>query len=166
MSKITKIKMLQSIPGALNGGLNVKLFKKGLIYDVEDMEGIDQIFLDNKYAEVYIIPEEVIRHQKGLTGAITDKREIVPKNKKSENDPDNLSFDPDNLPFDLEDNLSDAYQSINPENKEKVIYTSEELEGAKAGDIRKLGKENDVDLSDLKVNASAKKLIEIYLERQ
>jgi len=82
-NNMSKIKMLQSIPGALNGGLNVKLFKAGLVYDVEDMEGIDQIFLDNKYAEVYVSPEEVVRHQKGLSGAPENKRETVPDNKEA-----------------------------------------------------------------------------------
>ena len=73
--------MLQSIPGALNKGLDVKLFKVGLVYDREDMEGIDQIFLDNDLAEVYIEPEEVVRHEKGLSGATENKRDVVPENK-------------------------------------------------------------------------------------
>ena len=84
---MSKIKMLQSVPGALNGGLNVKLFKKDLVYDTELMEGIDQIFLDNKYAEVHIEAEEVVRHQKGLSGAPENKREVVPENKEPEKKP-------------------------------------------------------------------------------
>jgi len=78
---MSKIKMLQSIPGALNGGLKVKLFKKDLVYDREDMEGIDLIFLDNNLAEEYTEPEEVVRHEKGLSGAPENKREVVPENK-------------------------------------------------------------------------------------
>ena len=78
---MAKIKMLQSIPGALNGGLKVKLFKKDLVYDREDMEGIDQIFLDNNFAEKYVEPEEVVRHEKGLSGAPENKRDAVPENK-------------------------------------------------------------------------------------
>ena len=81
---MSKIKMLQSTPGALNGGLNVKLFKKDLVYDTEEMEGLDQIFLDNKFAEVHVVPEEVVRHEKGLSGAPENKRAEVPENKEVE----------------------------------------------------------------------------------
>ena len=78
---MSKIRMLQSIPGALNAGLDVKLFKKGLVYDIEGMEGLDVVFLDNDYAEVYTSPEEVVRHEKGLSGAPENKRAEVPENK-------------------------------------------------------------------------------------
>jgi hypothetical protein len=78
---MSKIKMLQSIPGALNGGLDVKLFKQGLIYDTEDMEGLDKIFLQNNFAEVHNPLAEVIRHQRGMTGAPINKREALSENK-------------------------------------------------------------------------------------
>lgn len=80
---MSKIKMLQSTPGALNGGLAVKNFKKGLVYDTKEMEGIDKIFLEIGVAEVHVIPDEVERHQKGMTGAPVNKREIVPENKST-----------------------------------------------------------------------------------
>ena len=51
--------------------------------DVEDMEGIDEIFLEIGVAEPYIEPAEVERHQKGLSGAPENKREVVPENKKA-----------------------------------------------------------------------------------
>lgn len=125
---MSKIKMLQSTPGALNGGLDVKNFKKGLVYDTEEMEGIDLIFLSIGVAEVHIVPAEVVRHQKGLKGAPTNKRDKVPENK--------------------------------------VIFTAEELEGAKAKDIRALAKKHGVDLKGSKRNTSAETLISMYLERQ
>jgi len=136
---MSKIKMLESVPGALNGGLYVKLFKKGLVYDTEEMEGIDKIFLDNNFAEIHIVPDEVVRHEKGLTGAPSNKRAVVPENKIDD------ILDPD----DGDD-----------------IFTLEELEGAKAGDIRKLAEENDIDLTDLPKNTGAKVLINAYLDRQ
>jgi hypothetical protein len=76
--------MLKQTPGALNGGLNVFLFKKGVIYpnkQVPDLEGLDQIFLDNKFAELYVKPDEVARHEQGLKGAPLNKRETVPNAK-------------------------------------------------------------------------------------
>ena len=77
-----KIKMLDSIPGTINGGLNVILYKKGLIYEIAEMTPeVVQTFLDNGFAEEYLIPEEVLRHEKGLTGAPTNKREGTPINK-------------------------------------------------------------------------------------
>lgn len=133
-----KIKMLQTIPGALNNGLNVYLFKKGLVYpnaEVEDLEGLDEIFLDNGFAEIHQEPEEVIRHQKGLTGA--------PENKRAQ-----------------------APEDIVDEYEEAVVFTYNELEGKKAGEIRDLAKKFGVDLSDFHMRTSAEKLIEAYLERQ
>ena len=124
-----KIKMLQSVPGTVNGGLKVVHYKKGIIYKTVDMsEEVVETFLDNNYAEEYIKPVEVERHEKGLSGAPLNKRDNVPKNK--------------------------------------TVYTAEELEGAKAKDIRKLAKENNVDLSGSQRNTSAETLISMYLERQ
>lgn len=84
---MSKIKMLQSMPGALNGGLDVKMFKKGFVYPNEecpDLEGLDKIFLNEKVAEPYVSPEEVERHEKGITGAPSNKRVEVPENKETE----------------------------------------------------------------------------------
>lgn len=124
-----KIKMLQSTPGALNNGLDVKLFKKGLVYDVEGMEGIDEIFLAMGVAERHEIPDEVVRHNKGLSGAPINKRDKGPEENKK-------------------------------------LYTVEDLEGLKAGDIRKLAEENNVDLHGARRNTSAETLASMYLERQ
>lgn len=119
--------MLESTPGALNGGLDVKLFKKGLVYDTEDMEGLDKIFLDIKAAEVHETPAEVERYQRGMSGAPVNKRASNSKNK---------------------------------------LYTEEDLEGLKAGDIRKLAEENNVDLHGARPNTSAGTLASMYIERQ
>lgn len=127
---MSKIKMLKSTAGALNNGLAVKNFKKGLVYDTEDMEGLDVIFLKIKAAEVHVTPPEVDRHNKGLGGAPINKR------------------------------------NNGPDKNKKVLFTAEELEGAKAGEIRKLAKDNNVDLSGALPNTSAKTLISMYLERQ
>ena len=53
-----------------------------------------------------------------------------------------------------------------PENKEKVLFTAEELEGSSAKDIRKLAEDNGVSLEGSLANTSAKTLISMYLERQ
>ena len=142
-----KIKMLKSTPGAVNGGLDVKLFKKGLVYDTADMEGLEKVFLKIKAAEVHETPAEVERHEKGLTGAPENKRVVPVENKTSGNLEDTEFADPD--PDDGDD-----------------IFTLEELEGSKAGDIRKLAKENGVDLSDFARNTAADVLIDAYLNRQ
>lgn len=79
-----KIKMLTSTPGALNKGLDVHTFKAGLVYpnaEIEDMEGLDEIFLEIGVAELYETPSEVIRHQRGISGATINKRVEVPENK-------------------------------------------------------------------------------------
>ena len=143
-----KIKMLKSTPGALNGGLNVKLFRKDLVYDVADMEGIDKVFLKIGVAEVYETPVEVVRHQKGLSGAPLNKREKVPENKEVQHILDEVTED-----------------LVDPDDGDD-FFTLEELEGAKAGDIRKLAVEHDIDLTDLPKNTSAKVLINAYLDRQ
>ena len=152
---MAKIKMLESIPGALNGGLNVKLFKKDLVYDREDMEGIDQIFLDNGYAEEHVTPDEVLRHEKGLSGAPTNKREKGPESNKRSS---------------LFENLKNKLSKEDPDNEDPDngddLFTYEELDGAKAGDMRKLAEENNIDLSDFPKNTSGDKLIIAYLERQ
>ena len=132
-----KIKMITSTPGTVNGGLNVVMYKKDLVYKVEDMSpDVVETFLKIKAAEVYQTPDEVLRHQKGLTGAPENKREKVPENKE-----------------------------VDPDNGDDS-FTLEELEGSKAKDIRALGKENNIDLSDLPKNTSAEVLINAYLDRQ
>ena len=77
-----KIKMIKSTAGALNGGLDVKLFKAGLVYDTEDMEGLDEVFIGIGAAAEHATPIEVERHQKGLSGAPENKRVVVPENKE------------------------------------------------------------------------------------
>ena len=140
---MSKIKMLQSMPGALNGGLDVKMFKKGFVYpneDCPDLEGLDVIFLNEKVAEPYKSPEEVVRREKGLRGAPFNKREKDPEENKEVED-----IDPDN---------GDDF------------FTFEELDGASAGEIRKLAEENGIDLTDFAKNTSAANLINAYLDRQ
>ena len=80
-----KIIMLESTPGTINGGLNVVHYKKGLVYNSEDMSPeVVQTFLDIEVAKEHVTPDEVIRHEKGLSGAPQNKRVIVPENKEVE----------------------------------------------------------------------------------
>ena len=51
--------MLQSTPGAINGGLEVKAFSKDRCYSTEKGEITDElvkVFLEIKVAEVYTVP--------------------------------------------------------------------------------------------------------------
>jgi hypothetical protein len=78
-----KIVMKQSIPGAINSGLEVKLYKIGLVYETEDMDPeVVQTFLDNGFASEYVKPVEVERHEKGLKGTPENKRVKVSENKE------------------------------------------------------------------------------------
>ena len=84
-----KIKMLKSTAGAIDGGLKTILYKAGLIYNSEDMlPGNAEIFIKIGVAEQYITPSEVIRHQRGMTGAPENKRELEPENKEVEPEPE------------------------------------------------------------------------------
>ena len=142
---MAKIKMLKSTPGAINGGLKVKLYQKGLVYDVEDMmESVVKTFLDIGVAEKHATPPEVERHQKGLTGAPQNKRVAPPETEETE----------------TEETETEETETKRP------IFTAEELEGAKAKEIRDLAEEHGVDLSGALRNTSAKTLISMYLERQ
>ena len=148
-----KIKMLTSTPGALNNGLTVKLFQKGLVYPIDEMEGIDKVFLDIGVAEVYVVPEEVKRHEKGLSGAPVNKRAEVPENKELDT---NADFH----------DVSDLAESDEDPDDGDDYFTLEELEGSKAKDIRELSVENDIDLTDFAKNTSAETLINAFLARQ
>lgn len=131
-----KIKMLESTAGALNGGLSPKLFKKGLVYDAADMEGIDKIFLDIGVAEIHEKPDELARHEKGLTGAPANKRTAPPAPKVERPEEDKYTFE------ELEDCKASDVRKL------------------------ALQQNPIIDLSDLAANTSAAKLIAAYLERQ
>jgi len=131
-----KIKMLKSTPGAVNAGLDVRLFKKGLVYDTAEMEGLEKVFLKIKAAEVHVTPDEVARHAKGLTGAPSNKRATPP-----------------------------AVKVERPEEDKYTLEELETCKAGDVRKLA-LQQNPIIDLSDLAVNTSAAKLIEAYLERQ
>lgn len=61
-----KIKMLKSTPGALNGGLTVKMFSKDKVYNSEEMEGLAETFINIGVAEEYTDPEPVIKRREKI----------------------------------------------------------------------------------------------------
>lgn len=74
--------MLKTTPGALDGGITVKVFEEGKIYNTEDMEGLDKIFLDIKAAEEYQTPVEVLKRQEKMLDKAPENKIASPPSYK------------------------------------------------------------------------------------
>ena len=80
-----QIKMVKTTPGATNGGLAVKLYAAGLVYNTDEMmPSVVETFLKIGVAIEHVKSEEVVRHEKGLTGAPENKRVEVEEVKEVE----------------------------------------------------------------------------------
>lgn len=132
-----KIKMLQSKPGAVNGGLSVKQFKVNGVYDSagedEITEELAQVFVKNKWAEPYEIP--VVEGHAAQRRILQRNVSTVPENKMEKTVQENKTVN------------ADFFKDW------------------KAGKIRSWAAKQKIDLMDVPANTSASKLIEIVLEK-
>lgn len=87
-----KIKMLKSTRGAVNGGLFVKVFEEGKVYNSEDMGECADVFLDIGVAEKYTPPPEAEKYIKRQEAKIERKMEAQAPQNKSVNKVDEDYF--------------------------------------------------------------------------